>query len=348
MSTTRPSSRPMAPPPVADPSLATACRRVIEGALSVVPGESVVLLVDRDHADVGEGFASAIYERNASSTTFVLEDLGPRGWNAVPPVVRAALEMAQASILLIDIARNPELLLRRDIIDLAKGLGLRHAHLIGLSRQALLAGMTVDPMRVAEATRTVRAKILPSSKLAVRSPGGTALEVDLDARYRWKLHTGAIRSGHWENLPSGLLLTHTSNVRGTFVADACIMGRFAGHEGLLTTRPLRFEIENGVCRDIKCVDFALAQEVRRHLSSEAYLDRVGAVMLGTNVGLSQPLGELLHDQCLPGLHLVFGYSHREETGAPFCSRGILSATGAYADVDLDGAPLVRRGRYLSW
>jgi hypothetical protein len=337
----------MSPPP-ADPALATACRRVIEGALSVVPGESVVLLVDREHEDVGDGLASAVHDRAARSTTIVLEDLGPRGWNGVPAPVREALESAQASVLLIDIVRHPELLLRRDIIDMAKALGLRHAHLIGLSRRALLAGMTVDPARVAEVTRTVRGKMLPSSKLAVRSPGGSALEVDLDPRYRWKLHTGAIRSGHWENLPSGLLLTHTSNVRGRFVADACIMGRFAGHEGLLTTRPLRFEIENGVCKDVKCVDFALAQEVRRHLSSEAYLDRVGAVILGTNVGLSQPLGELLHDQCLPGLHLVFGYTHREETGAPFCSRGILSATGAYADVDLDGAPLVRRGRYLSF
>lgn len=303
-------------------------------------------MIDRDHADVGEALANAALARMAWPTTLVLEDLGSRPFGGLPREVRDAMEKTQASVLLIDIARHPEIPLRHEMINAAGSMGLRHAHLIGLSRRALIAGMMADPVRVAEATRSVRGKILPTSRLALRSRAGSNLEVQLDPRYRWKLQAGNIRSGHWENLPSGLLLTHPGSVRGTFVADACIMGRFAGREGLLSSVPVRFEIEGSVVREVKCSDFAFGQEIQRYLGSEVYLERVGSVILGTNVGLSSPLGELLHDQCLPGMHLVFGYTHREETGAPFCSRGILSVTGAYADVDVDGAALVRGGRFI--
>lgn len=50
--------------------------------------------------------------------------------------------------------------------------------------------------------------------------------------------------------------------------------------------------------------------------------------------------------CAPGLHLTFGFTGGDATGAPWCSRGILTVTSAGGDVDLDGAPLVRGGRLL--
>jgi len=49
---------------------------------------------------------------------------------------------------------------------------------------------------------------------------------------------------------------------------------------------------------------------------------------------------------MPGLHLGFGATFPEYTGASWSSRGQLIATNALGDVDLDGAPIIRSGRYI--
>jgi hypothetical protein len=62
--------------------------------------------------------------------------------------------------------------------------------------------------------------------------------------------------------------------------------------------------------------------------------------------MSAPLGELLCDQNLPGLHIGFGATFAEQTGARWNVQSQLSMTATSGDVDLDGTPLLRRGRYL--
>ncbi len=52
------------------------------------------------------------------------------------------------------------------------------------------------------------------------------------------------------------------------------------------------------------------------------------------------------DLNLPGLHVNFGSPLPDQTGATWSSRSQLGTAGALADVDLDGTPLLRAGRYL--
>lgn len=119
MSTPRQTTRPPPAGPI-DPALGTACRRVIEGALAIVPGEAVLFVIDRDHADVGEALANAALARTWRwPTTLVLEDLGSRPFGGLPREVRDAMENTQASVLLIDIARHPEIPLRHEMINAA-------------------------------------------------------------------------------------------------------------------------------------------------------------------------------------------------------------------------------------
>jgi hypothetical protein len=49
---------------------------------------------------------------------------------------------------------------------------------------------------------------------------------------------------------------------------------------------------------------------------------------------------------MPGLHLGLGSSFADQTGASWDARTQITFTCAHADVDLDGAPLLRRGRYI--
>lgn len=330
-----------------DPELITACQRVVEGCLSMVRGELLIVISDDDHRDLGQALVDAATSLGGRGELVLLESLGQRPFATMPPALRARLDVAQCSVLLIGISRHPDLVIRREMVELAMKSSLRHAHMIGLSRRALIAGFSADPARVAESTRAIRAKILPSSKLHLRSAIGSDLHVELSPAYRCDVHAGIIRSGHWENLPSGMIVVHPAMVNGTYVADGSLLGRFGGHDGLLGAKTLRFEIQNGTCRSVRCPDPSLARAIEQHLASEPMLNQVGLAIVGTNRGLSSPMGELLHDQCVPGVHLTFGFTQASVTGATWCSRGILTVTAGRADVDLDGVALIRGGRLLS-
>jgi aminopeptidase len=207
-------------------------------------------------------------------------------------------------------------------------------------------GFSVDSARMLDATRAVRTRLRPDSTLRLRNPAGSDFEVKLDPAHRWIEHVGVLRPGRWENLPSGKLTTSPGDCNGIFVADASIGEYFGARAGLLHRTPVRMEIEKGVLRSVRCDDRALQREIESYVKREHNGERVGTIVLGTNVGLLAPVGEIVGDQILPGLHLGFGATLAEQTGASWTSRSQLSITCSGADVDLDGGPLLRSGRYL--
>jgi aminopeptidase len=192
----------------------------------------------------------------------------------------------------------------------------------------------------------VRTRLRPDSVLRLRSPAGSDLEVKLDPRNRWQERVGIIRPGRWENLPSGELFTCPADVSGVFVANASIGASVGAAAGVLARNPIRLEIKAGTCRSVTCSDRVLAGAVESALRSERNADRVGMLIIGTNVGIRDATGEVICDQNLPGLHIGFGATFPDQTGATWDAPTQLLGTATGADVDLDGAPLLRSGRYL--
>jgi len=204
----------------------------------------------------------------------------------------------------------------------------------------------VDPTRILDATRAVRTRLRPKSIIHAKTSAGTDLTVKLDPAHRWAEHVGVIRPGRWENLPSGELMTAPDSVDGVFVCDASAGGQFGAAAGLLTRTPLRLEIENGFVKSASCNDQSVQRGIEAFLALDRHSSRVGTIMLGTNVGLLAPIGELVCDQNLPGLHISLGSTFPDATGAPATTTAQLSLTSSGGDVDLDGAPLIRAGRYM--
>jgi leucyl aminopeptidase (aminopeptidase T) len=322
-----------------------AARRVVEAALGVVRGERVVLIVDRPRRDVGAALLEVARDTGADPIVHEIESHGERPLRQLPEPIAAALGRAQASLLAVGFD-DGEIGMRHEILDLVRQLSLRHAHMVGVSRKSLIAGFSVDHARILSTTRAVRTRLRPESRLRLRTGAGSDLEVALDPGMRWAEHLGVIRPGRWENLPSGKLVTYPARVQGVFVADASMGGRFGEAAGLLDRTPVRLEIDAGLCKGVRCTDRALQRDVEAFLHREHNLLRVGAICLGTNVGILSPTGEIVADQNLPGLHLVLGSSVPEQTGARWSTRAQLPVTCAAADVDLDGAPLLRAGRYM--
>jgi leucyl aminopeptidase (aminopeptidase T) len=157
---------------------------------------------------------------------------------------------------------------------------------------------------------------------------------------------GVIRAGRWENLPSGELMTSPKRVNGVFVCDGSLGGTLGDSGGLLTRTPLRLEIEDTMVRSITCSDSNLKRGIEGFLATDRFARRVGTIILGTNVGLLEPIGETVCDQNLPGLHITLGSTYADATGAAFTTALYISLTATGGDVDLDGAPLLRAGRYM--
>jgi aminopeptidase len=332
--------------PVIDFELANAARRIAEGALGLAGGEHVVIIIDKARHDLGVTLFEIAKTTGAKATLVMLEDLGDRPLRRVPDRLKEVLATAQASVLLAGFEEGEQAMRVELVVELVRKLNLRHAHMIGVSRQSMLTGFSVDPTRVLDATRAVRTRLQPNSVLKLRTQAGSDLEVRLHPNHRWMEHVGVIRPGRWENLPTGEIVTCPAETNGVFIADASLGGHFGQAAGLLTDKPVRLEIEGSVCKSVRCSDLSLQLEIERFMKSEHNADRVGAVGLGTNVGIYAPIGDVSCDQNMPGLHLGLGSTFAEQTGATWNARTQLTFTGSLADVDLDGAPLMRRGRYI--
>jgi leucyl aminopeptidase (aminopeptidase T) len=331
--------------PELDFDLANAARRVVETALGVVAGDRLLVVVDAARESLGATLAEVARGRGADAELVVLEQLTKRPVRSLPQQLRAELARAQASVLLVGF-EDGERAMRREYVELVTQLRLRHAHMVGVGRRTMMTGFTADPQRVVDATRAVRTRLRPDSVLRLRSPAGSDLEVKLDPRHRWQERVGIVRPGRWENLPSGELFTCPGDVNGVFIADASMGGNAGAQAGVLSRTPLRIEIRGGTCRGVQCVDRGLAASVEGLLRAERNGDKVGMVILGTNVGMRDATGEVVSDQNMPGLHIAFGATLAEQTGARWDAPTQLPMAGTHADVDLDGVPLLRQGRYL--
>jgi leucyl aminopeptidase (aminopeptidase T) len=331
--------------PEIDFDLASAARRVIETSLGVVAGDRVLIVVDGVRELLGVTLAEIARTVRAEAEVVVLEKLARRPVRNLPEQLRAELARAQASVLLIGFEEG-EWQMRMEYVKLVTELRLRHAHMIGVGRPTMLAGFSVDPQRILDATRAVRTRMRPDSVLRLRSPAGSDLEVKLGPQCRWQERVGIVRPGRWENLPSGELFTCPVDVNGVFVADASMGSALGATAGMLGRSPVRVEVKAGACRSVQCIDRGLATAVESFLRAERNAEKVGMVVLGTNIGMHEATGEVVSDQNVPGLHIAFGATLADQTGASWDAPTQLVMAGTQADVDLDGAPLLRQGRYL--
>lgn len=329
-----------------DFDLVNAARRIVEGALGLVLGDHFVVIADRSQETFAAVLVDAAVSAGGTAEIVDLDAIGSRPHRSMPPEIEDALKNAQAGVYLASFVEGEGVLLDA-VARSVRDLQLRFGAMPGASRRGILVGFSADPHRSAEASRAVRLRVRPDSTLRLRSAGGSDLTVRLAPVHRWVERVGTVRAGRFDSLPLGQLLTHPAEVSGVYVADASV-GLDADPDGGHALRsPVRLEIEGGVVRSVRARDALLERRVELALRREHQLDAVGLVVIGTNLSLDGPTGEMVFDQTLPGLHLSFGATLPELTGAVAGARNHFVVAGAAADVDLDGAPLLRSGRFVS-
>lgn len=324
-------------------SLEQGAKTAIETCMGVKPHEKVVLVTDRVVAEVGDALEKAARKVTPHVTRLVLEDFGPRPLVDLPKALGDAAERADVSLWAASSAKG-ELPMR---MAYRKHLAnARHGHMPGITRELMEMGMGADYDAVAELTERLHKRVQGVRKARVKNPNGTDFEVVFHPDWAWLPDTGKFhRKGDWGNLPAGEVYTAPAWLHGRIVTN--LLGDYFSEKFKELTPPLAFDVfDNRIVLDsMTGATPEIIREFKEYLTSDPMGTRAGEFAMGTNLGLTKLVGNLLQDEKIPGVHVAFGHPYREQTGAPWTARTHVDVVILETDVWLDGEQVQRGGRY---
>jgi leucyl aminopeptidase (aminopeptidase T) len=185
-----------------------------------------------------------------------------------------------------------------------------------------------------------------ASRIEVTTGLGTHLVATFDPLRKWIPSDGRyLQPGQWGNLPEGETFTAPANLEGVLFGEA--MGDYFAPRYGLFARPVRLRIENGRLVDIEAPGSPeLQADIEGYVTQHPNSRRVGELGIGTNVGLTKILGNILQDEKFPGVHVAFGDPFAHRTGADWECPTHVDVLASKADVFADGHQVMAVGRLL--
>ena len=328
----------------ASPDLLPGAKNAVETCLAIKPGERVALIADEPSRAVAASLSAALKNARAVCTGLLLEDFGPRPIKSAPGPILDALETADVGILCMT-PQPGELGARMAIVKIVERRQIRYAHMVGVTPEIMQQGMRADYRLVDRLSDKLRERMLRAETLTVKTEAGTEFAAHFDRGLDWVKTSGLISPRYWSNLPAGEVFTTPATVDGTFVCDATAGDHFNGKYGDLQGTPLVLEIDGARLRRVECERKDLQQEFWDYCHTDENSDRVGELAFGTNLGLSQMIGNLLQDEKFPGVHIAFGDPYGNQTHADWQSRTHVDVLTRNCDVWIDHDQIIAKGRY---
>ena len=326
--------------------------QAVKKCLRVEHGESVVLITDRDSSQVAGALQDVLRELSTDLTVFVMEDFGPRSDDgsaplAFPPAISAALKTATASIYAAGGRRGELKSFRSPMLEAVEANPrLRHAHMINITPRVMEMGMSGDYDQIQKLSAQIYDIAHNARSIRVTSPAGTDFTVTLNPEWKWLISDGLITPGQWKNLPDGEVFTCAQSARGRAVVDGCL-GDYFSELGTCETFPVTIDFEDGVVTSLICpARESVEKELNQYIRQDANANRVGEFAIGTNLGLTELIGNLLQDEKFPGVHIALGHGYPEKTGSPWKSDAHLDVVMRAVTIEIDGAAIMRDGKFL--
>lgn len=328
-----------------DPGFVEGARNAVTVCLQVRPGERCVLITDLEAAPIGAALGAQFLAAGAELRAFVVEDVAERPLTALPAPIAEALETASVSCFAAA-GRAGELQSRIEMTAIVNRRRIRHAHMVNITPRIMVEGMRADFRKVDALCSYLLPRMRATKVFRATSPAGTDLRATFDPAIRWLKTSGIISPDKWGNLPGGEVLTAPARVDGVFVVDGVLGDWMAAKYGDMKDHPMRIEIEDSRIVGVDCEVPEIVEDFARYTSKDENSNRVGELALGTNVALREPIGQILQDEKIPGLHIAFGHPYSEHTGATWRSSSHIDVVGRHFDVTLDGDPIMRDSRFL--
>lgn len=329
-----------------DPELVPGARNAVQTCLAVTSDDRVVLVTDRATLEISSSIYRELEQTKADVRCFVLEEHDERPLDTIPPSILRALEKATVSLMVVQPLPG-ELKARTAVMDLVRARGVRHAHMPGVNKEMMVTGMRADYHRVARIQDKLLDRLDANSVVRLTTAAGTDLEVRFTTDHQWVRCDGLIKSGILQNLPTGQLYTTPKTAEGIFVGDGAIGEWFSLKYPDLADYPLTVEISKGRILDARSTNVTLARQFLLYVRSNPNGDRVGEFAIGTNLVLTDFLGNALQDENVPGSHLAFGGAAiLDSTGARWSAKTHLPLIVRDCSVDIDGVTVVKSGVFV--
>ncbi len=317
--------------------------------LRIQPSEKVTVITDQATAPIAASIAQQLESLGCIWNGFVLEEHAPRPLTGMPAAILEDMESSQVSIFAVQVQQN-ELRSRRQMTEVVNRRRMRHAHMVNINPQIMVEGMRADFLEVDRLSQRVLDRVRQATAIRATTAAGTEIRAEINPEYHWLKTSGIISPDKWGNLPGGEVFTAPGEVNGTFVVDGVVGDYLCQRYGALAATPLTLTIAQN--RIVACTssNTQLQDEFWEYTHRDENSDRVGEFAIGTNIGVTHVIGNILQDEKFPGIHIAFGDPYGEHTGAPWSSSTHIDVVGLGFNIWLEGSSgqeqIMREGRFL--
>jgi leucyl aminopeptidase (aminopeptidase T) len=324
-------------------------RNAVTTCLRIQPTEKVTLITDEATREIAAAIAAELVAIGCTWNAFVLEELAERPLKEMPAEVLEDMESAEVSIFAVQVQPN-ELRSRMQMTDVVNRRRMRHAHMVNITPEVMVEGMRADFNAVDRLSQKVLDKVRAAKYVRATSAAGTNIFAELDPNYKWFKTSGIISPEKWGNLPGGECFTAPGEVNGVFVVDGVVGDFLCARFGILRQTPLTIHVGRNRITSVDCANKELEQAFWEYTHTDENSDRVGEFAIGTNIGVSRVIGNILQDEKFPGIHIAFGDPYSAHTGAPWKSTTHIDVVGLEFNIWLgDGAreeQIMSEGKFL--
>jgi leucyl aminopeptidase (aminopeptidase T) len=263
----------------------------------------------------------------------------------MPQAVLDDMETSQVSIFAVVVQQN-ELRSRMQMTDVVNRRKMRHAHMVNIEKRIMLEGMRADFLRVDALSVAVRDLAAQTKVFRCTTDAGTDFIATMNPNYHWLKTSGIISPNKWGNLPGGECFTTPGEVNGTFVIDGVVGDYLCAKYGDLRETPLTIKVEGNRLKSAESKNKELCDEFWEYCHRDENSDRVGEFAIGTNLALTDVIGNILQDEKIPGIHIAFGNPYGAHTGADWYSQTHIDVVGRRFNIFADDRQIMRDGQFL--
>ena len=323
-------------------------KQAIENCLRVKAGERCIVITDRETLEIGSALKSAMDKIGGETQFFVMEDFGARPID-FPKVTEDALTAADVSIYAAQGAKGELATFRKPMLKAVEAnRKLRHAHMIGITVQIMKDGMCTDYREIQRVSRQVYERVSTARAIRVVTQKGCDIKAQFSPDLKWIISDGDIAPGFWKNLPDGEVFTAPATANGTVVIDGCLGDFFTEKYGSVERTPVEIEVADGraVPSSLQCGNQKLRRELAAYIfETDENSNRMGEFAIGTNIGLTKLIYNLLQDEKFPGIHVAFGSPFPAKTGATWDSKAHVDGVIKNPTICVDGQILMDNGKF---
>jgi aminopeptidase len=328
-----------------DPEFTPGASNAVNTCLRIQTTEKVTLITDHACLEIAASLARELVKVGCAFKAFVLEDLAPRPLTGLPTEIAQDMETSDVSIFAVRVQTN-ELKSRMEMTAIVNRRRMRHAHMVNINRRIMLEGMRADFNRVDALSSRIMQIVSTAKEITGKTAAGCDFTATLNPEYRWIKTSGIISRDKWGNLPGGEIFTSPGEVNGVYVADGVVGDYLCDKYGDLEQQPLTIRMEANRITEVFSENKALEQDFWNYTHRDENSDRVGEFAIGTNIELTDVIGQILQDEKFPGIHIAFGNPYGEHTGAQWTSGTHIDVVGRKFDIWVGGRQIMEKGRFL--